>query len=174
MITKILLTSLIVVLAGALLGCYFHFVGSLAAKGRETSRCERVDIIQTYLKSEPDEEMRVRQRGSDGHYVYYQTVKKAVTGLKRIEIEQRLTKEEYLCLLMQADPDMRQIRKDRYCLTYDNQYFEIDVYPFWKDKAIVEIELREETQEIRFPEQLRVIREVTDDDAYKNSSLAKI
>ena len=45
MIKKILLTSLIVVLAGALLGCYFHFVGSLAAKGRETSRCERVDII---------------------------------------------------------------------------------------------------------------------------------
>ena len=136
--------------------------------------CRRIEIFQTYLKSEPGEEVRVRQRGADGHYVYYQTVKKAVTGLKRIEIEQRLTKEEYLCLLMQADPDMRQIRKDRYCLTYDNQYFEIDVYPFWKDKAIVEIELREETQEIRFPEQLRVIREVTDDEAYKNSSLAKI
>ena len=136
--------------------------------------CRRIEIFQTYLKSEPGEEVRVRQRGADGHYVYYQTVKKAVTGLKRIEIEQRLTKEEYLCLLMQADPDMRQIRKDRYCLTYDNQYFEIDVYPFWKDKAIVEIELREETQEIRFPEQLRVIREVTNDEAYKNSSLAKI
>lgn len=45
MIKKILLTSLIVVLAAALLGCYFHFVGSLAAKGRETSRCERVDIV---------------------------------------------------------------------------------------------------------------------------------
>ena len=136
--------------------------------------CRRIEIFQTYLKAPEGEEMRVRQRGADGHYVYYQTTKKAISGMKRVEIEQRLTKEEYLCLLMQADPGMRQIRKDRYCLTYDNQPFEIDVYPFWKDQAIVEIELREETQEIRFPEQLHVIREVTDDDAYKTASLAKM
>ena len=136
--------------------------------------CRRIEIFQTYLKAPEGEEVRVRQRGADGHYVYYQTTKKAVSGIRRVEIEQRLTKEEYLCLLMQADPDMRQIRKDRYCLTYDGQPFEIDVYPFWKDKAIVEIELREENQEIRFPEELHVIREVTDDEAYKTASLAKM
>ena len=33
----------------------------------------------------------------------------------------------------------KQIRKTRYCLTYESQYFEIDIYPFWNDKAIVEI-----------------------------------
>ena len=36
--------------------------------------------------------------------------------------------------------DIKQIRKTRYCLTYKNQYFEIDIYPFWNDKAILEIE----------------------------------
>ena len=81
---------------------------------------------------------------------------------------------EYLRLLMNADTTRRQIRKDRYCLTYDNQYFEIDVYPFWKDRAIAEIELSDEKTAIRFPEEIRVIREVTGDDAYKNASLAKI
>ena len=75
---------------------------------------------------------------------------------------------------MQADTTKRQIRKDRYCLTYDNQYFEIDIYPFWDDKAIMEIELRDENEQIHFPGQLKVIREVTDDDNYKNASLAAI
>lgn len=118
--------------------------------------------------------MRVRQRGADGHYVYYLTTKRTVSDLKRVEIERRLSEREYLRLLMDADPTRRPIRKDRYCLTYDNQYFEIDVYPFWDDRAIVEIELRDEAQTVRFPEKLRLIREVTDDAAYKNAALARI
>ena len=74
---------------------------------------------------------------------------------------------------MNADPTKKQIIKTRYCLVYENQYFEIDVYPFWNDKAIMEIELRDENQEITMPNSIRVIKEVTDDDEYKNSSLAK-
>ena len=136
--------------------------------------CQRVEIIQTYLKADENEEIRVRQRGSGGHYIYCETTKRKVSDLKRVEIERRLTEREYLRLLMDADTTRRQIRKDRYCLTYENQYFEIDVYPFWDDKAILEIELSDENAEIRFPEQIKVIKEVTDDDSYKNASLAKI
>ena len=136
--------------------------------------CKRIEIFQTYLRSDGDEEVRVRQRGYNGNYVYFQTIKRKVSSIKRVEIEERLTESEYLHLLMNADTTKRQIRKDRYCLTYDNQYFEIDVYPFWNDRAIAEIELSDENAEIRFPEQIRVIREVTDDEAYKNASLAKI
>lgn len=136
--------------------------------------CQRVEIIQTYLKADDKEEIRVRQRGMDGHYIYYQTIKRKISSLKRVEIERRLSESEYIRLLMNADTTMRQIRKDRYCLTYENQYFEIDVYPFWNDKAIVEIELSDENAEIRFPEQIKVIKEVTDDDSYKNAALARI
>ncbi len=136
--------------------------------------CQRIEIIQTYLNCAEGEEIRVRQRGIDGNYIYFQTIKRKVTGLKRIEIEKRLSQAEYLKLLMDADTTKRQIRKTRYCLTYGNQYFEIDVYPFWDDKAVAELELSDENAEIVFPEQIKVIREITDDDSYKNSSLAKI
>ncbi len=136
--------------------------------------CQRIEIIQTYLKAPEGEERRVRQRGIDGSYVYYQTTKRRISGLKRVEVERRLSQSEYLRLLMEADTSRRQIRKTRYCLTYENQYFEIDVFPFWNDKAIVEIELSEEDQEIRFPEKLRRIGEVTGDEAYTNAALAKI
>ena len=136
--------------------------------------CRRVEIIQTYLKSDPDEEIRVRQRGEKGSYVYYQTVKRQVSGIKRIEFEQRLSQDEYLHRLMDADSGKRPIRKTRYCLMYENQYFEIDVFPFWEDKAILEIELSDENTPIRFPEGLNILKEVTEDEAYKNASLASI
>ena len=45
MIKKILLTTLIVLLAGGLLGSYFFFVGKEAAKERERTLCDRVEII---------------------------------------------------------------------------------------------------------------------------------
>lgn len=135
--------------------------------------CQRVEIIQTYLTSPEGEESRVRQRGVDGNYIYFQTTKKKVTDLKRVEVERRLSKDDYLRLLMDASPNFRPIRKTRYCLTYENQYFEIDVYPFWKDKAIMEIELANENTEIRFPAQIKVIKEVTADETYKNASLAR-
>lgn len=136
--------------------------------------CHRIEIIQTYLNSESGNEVRVRQRGENGNYIYFRTEKRKVTDMKRVETERRLSQAEYLDLLMEADTTKRQIRKTRYCLTYENQYFEIDVYPFWDDKAIMEIELSDENAEIVFPDKIRIIKEVTDDDAYKNASLAKI
>ena len=135
--------------------------------------CRKVEIIQTYLRSGKDEEIRVRQRGEDGHYIYVKTIKKKISGLKRVEMETRITKDEYLSLLMEADPAKRPIRKSRYCLMYENQYFEIDIYPFWSDKAIMELELSNENDDIRFPKDIRIIREVTDDENYKNASLAE-
>ncbi len=137
--------------------------------------CERVDIIQTYLKSEdPTEERRIRQRGSNGNYIYFMTRKRKADGIKRIEIEERLSQEEYITLLVDADPAYRPIHKERYCLSENGLYYEIDIYPEWKDKAIMEIELHSEDQEIVFPEEIDVIREVTSDPAYTNHEIARI
>ena len=68
----------------------------------------------------------------------------------------------------------RQIHKERYCLSENGLYYEIDIYPEWKDKAIMEIELHSEDQPIVFPEEIDVIREVTGDPAYSNHELARI
>ena len=137
--------------------------------------CEKVDIIQTYLLSEdPAEEVRIRQRGSHGSYIYFMTRKRKISALKRVEIEERLTQDEYLALMVQADPAYRSIHKQRYCLSENGMYYEIDIFPDWKDKALMEIELHSESQEVIFPEGIDIIREVTDDPAYSNHELAKI
>ncbi len=141
----------------------------------EKPNCERVDIIQTYLKADEDaEEVRIRQRGANGNYIYYKTRKKKVSDLKRVEEETRLSQEEYLALMVQADPAFRPIHKQRYCLSENGLYYEIDVYPEWQDKAIMEIELHSEEQEITFPEGIEVVREVTGDATYSNYELARI
>lgn len=137
--------------------------------------CEQADIIQTYLKSgDPSEERRIRRRKSSGSYVYFMTRKRKTSGDRRVEIEERLSKEEYDALLMtEADPAYRQIRKKRYSLKANGLNYEIDIYPEWKDRAIMEIELYNEDQKVVFPEGIQVIREVTDDEAFSNRELAK-
>ena len=135
--------------------------------------CTKIDITQTYLKTDDDTERRVRARGIDGDYLYYLTEKKKITGLKRIEVERKLSQDEYLRLLMEADNKLHTIRKTRYCLSENNQYFEIDIYPEWNNQAIMEIELSSEDEKIKVPDCIEVIKEVTDDDKYKNYQMAK-
>jgi len=139
---------------------------------KKYENCKQIDIIQTYLNSTNNSEVRVRQRGSEGSFTYTLTTKKNVNDIKRIEFEERLTPTEYINHLMNADTTKRQIRKTRYCLVYKNQYFEIDIYPFWQDQAIMEIELNDENQDIIFPDFIEIIKEVTTDENFKNSSLA--
>lgn len=140
----------------------------------DTYKANKVEILQTYLGSKNSgTERRVRQRGLNGNYTYFLTEKKDINGLSRLESESKITKDEYLNYLMQADTELKPVRKDRYCFVYENQYFELDIYPFWKDKAILEIELTEENQTVDIPDFIKVIKEVTEDSRYKNKSLAR-
>ena len=134
--------------------------------------CNKVDIIQTYLQTDGDE-TRIRQRGSNGNYIYTITTKKTISKSKRIENERRITEREYLTYLTTADTSMHQIKKTRYCLMHDNKYFEIDIYPFAKNRAICEIELLSEDESFDFPPFIKVVKEVTEDKSFSNYSFAK-
>lgn len=135
--------------------------------------CQKIEIIQSYYNNMKGDEIRVRELNDNDNKVFYKMVKKSVTSTTRIITEKRLTEKEYAALLEEAETSVHQIHKTRYCLTHENQYFEIDIYPFWKDKAIVEIELLQKDEEVRMPDFLKVIKEVTDNIEYKNFSLAK-
>ena len=120
-----------------------------------------------------ENEKRVRARGIDGDYIYYLTEKKKISDIKRVEVEKKLTPDEYIALLMEADNKLHTIHKTRYCLTENNQYFEIDIYPEWNNQAIMEVELNSEDQKIQLPSFIEVIKDVTEEDIYKNYSMAK-
>lgn len=131
------------------------------------------EIVQTYLLSEKGETNRVRKRGAGGVYEYTHTIKRRISGIRRIEEEQLIGESEYKELLKSSDPQRCTIEKKRWCLDYMEQTFEIDIFPFWSDRAIMELELRDEQQEIIFPPQIEIIKEITDDGRYTNAALAK-
>lgn len=135
--------------------------------------CRKVEIVQTYLRSAPGEEVCVRQRSADGIQTYYETVKKPLDDGKLVELEKALTQKEYLKRLSDADPTKRTLRKARYHLTYQGRYCEIDLFPFWPDRALCEVQVSDETVPVALPPELTVLREVTDDAAYQNAALAE-
>jgi len=132
------------------------------------------EIEQTYLAiPQIKGNARVRKRKwKTGDVVYTFTEKQHITDITRVEIEREITEEEFREKLQFADPLRATVKKKRYCLDYKGQLFEIDIYPFWSDKAVMELEMTEESQIISYPADIEVIREVTEDHNYNNSSIA--
>ena len=96
---------------------------------------EGTEITQTYLLSEPGTTERVRKRGKEGVYCYTHTVKHRISDLRRQEDEEEISEEQYYALLRRADPQRNVICKTRWCFWYRDHLFELDVFPFWTDRA---------------------------------------
>lgn len=138
--------------------------------------CSKTEIIQTYLKeTKPGTERRVRQRGINGEYSFYYTEKTCINGSQvvRAEVEKKISQKEYINYLSEVDYNLHQIHKTRYCFVYKNQYFELDIYNFSNNLAVIELELELESQNIEIPDFIDVIREVTEEKEYKNYQLAR-
>lgn len=137
--------------------------------------CRAEKIVQTYLTScNSGQEVRVRQRGINGDYSYTLTHKTLDSGIKRLERERLITASEYLTQLERTLAHHRHIVKDRYAFLGDScQYFELDIYPFWDKYAILEVEVYDADEKVFFPEGIDVVREVTDDPAFRNREIAR-
>ncbi len=134
--------------------------------------CERIDMSQTYLLCD-DGSMRVRKSVSDGRTVYYRNIKKRISDMSHFEDEKVISEETYNELLFCRDGARNTIEKTRYAIPFCGHIIEIDVYPFWTDRAVLEVELGSEEEEFELPEYVCVIKEVTGDKRYSNKALAK-
>jgi len=133
----------------------------------------RIGIVQTYLKSGGNgSQRRVRSVDENGRVKYTYTEKIFLTPVTREEKEYEISGEEYRSLLSSERRDCPPVEKVRYCFDYHDQLFELDTYPFSDKLAIMELELNSPEQKIDFPDNVRVLREVSDDGRYSNSALA--
>ena len=131
-----------------------------------------VFIEQTYLESDRSVTERVRRWSEGGETRYYHTVKRRVSDLTHLEDEAEITREEYLRLLERKRSGCDPIGKERIMIPFMGHIVEVDIYPFWNDRAVTEVETGSEDEEVKLPDFIRVIREVTSDGRYKNVSLA--
>lgn len=138
---------------------------------RESARF--IDMEQIYLLSENGSSCRIRRSICGGEETLSFTEKLFVTHVTRVEREREISPEEWHALLARADPSRRPIVKRRWCVPYAGHTLEIDVFPFWDDRAFCEAELASETEPLELPGWIRVVREVTEDPRYTNSALAR-
>ncbi len=131
------------------------------------------EIRQTYLISEKGVTSRVRMRACCGNIQYTKTEKRRIDDVSCFEDESEISREQYLNELKFADPQSKTVEKRRCLLRHKGHIFEIDIYPFWADRAIMEIELSFDDEEFCIPPEIEIIREVTSDKRYKNACLAK-
>ncbi len=131
--------------------------------------CDYVNIAQAYINKN-GERYRVRKRGVDSEFVYIKTEKIKITEMKRIEKESRISEAEYL----ESIQGEKVLHKNRYLIIYGEKCFELDIFPFWSDKALLEIELKSEKESFAIPPFLKVFKEVTQDKTYRNSVLSQI
>ncbi len=130
------------------------------------------EMMQTYLAGvTPLAERRVRQQRSGTEYLYFYTEKRVGEDGKRWVTERPISEKEYIRYLMESDLTLRAVRKTKYRFQYAGRPMEIDVYPFSAEKAIL-FAYGAGHDGAALPEELKVLRDVTDDADYKNRRLA--
>ena len=132
-----------------------------------------IDMMQTYLvKTQPNVVRRIRQQKNGQEYLYFYTEKR-YADKDAWETEKPITQKEYVQYLMEADTALHAVHKTKYRFSVDGQRFEIDVYPFSQERAIMRAELPEGKNAPERLQEIEILREVTGEAAYKNSSLAR-
>ncbi len=134
--------------------------------------CKKVEIRQDYLPNINNKIRRIRKAVTEDGIKFYYTEKFRLSDTTRIEREKEITEDEYNELFDDRAVGSHTINKTRYYYYEGDLCFQIDLYPEWKDQAMVEVELPEETSPVKCPEWMKVIREVTGDRKYKNEYLA--
>lgn len=123
---------------------------------------KKIKISQSYLiRKNDDIERRIRYWCEDDVSKYYYTEKKFLSGFTRQEVETEITQQQYDNLLKEVDTSIVTVEKIRYTISYCSLIFEIDVYPFSKKFAIMEVELDDENQAYTIPSGINVLKEVT-------------
>lgn len=131
------------------------------------------EMLQTYLTAAPGETRRTRAVKEGEKITFFYTRKVRQSTLSATEEERQISATEYETLLAERDTTRNNIHKTRYSFPYGGHMMEVDIYPFWQDRAILEVEVRGEEETVLLPRGLRVIREVSADKRYKNVNLAK-
>lgn len=135
----------------------------------KNKHCRKVHVKQHYLIDETKKEQeKIVLRREKNKNFYYKVNKK-----NNVKYSQAIKADDYINKLEDENNKFYHIYKDRYYYIYDSRCIKIDIFPFWKDKAILEVDILNDRESIKFPKFIEVLEEVTTIDSYKNYYLAE-
>ena len=135
----------------------------------KNKHCRKVHVKQHYLIDETKKEKeKIVLRRENNKNFYYKVNKK-----DNVKYSNSITADQYINKLEDENKKFYNIYKDRYYYIYDSRCFKFDIFPFWDDKAILEIDILSEREQIKFPKFVEILEEVTEIEKYKNYYLAE-
>ncbi len=129
-------------------------------------------IIQHYLRPENGHERRIRSRQTGDVVMYSYSDAKYLSTNERIKTDSVLTQRQYNDYLSQVDKNLNVLDKTRYSFIDGDSIYKVEVFDFDKTKGILAVEIPVDGTEVRIPEYIKVIKDVTDDVNFKNYYLA--
>ena len=130
-----------------------------------------LEIDQGYLPGIKVLERVRRERAATGMVRYFRTMKIG-TGLVRTELEDET--DEQLFNHLWALTEGRRVKKRRHVVRHGDDRWEVDEF-LDRELYLAELELESADQQIEIPDWLKpvLVREVTDERAFTNRSLAR-
>ena len=141
-------------------------------KIRTEQNFSNVHIEQFYLTSPNGFERRIRKRVRNGNELYSYSEAKYLSTNERIKSDKVLSSRQYYDYAPEIDTNLRPIEKERYSFIKDNLFFKLDIFDFDKTKGLLSVQIAE-GQDVKIPDYFTVIKDVTNDQNYKNYYLAQ-
>ncbi|KAL4223212.1 TRPL translocation defect protein 14 [Mactra antiquata] len=135
-------------------------------------------VIHDYLVT-PSRKMqaRLRKRGQNGVWTYTHTIRRPEINQQSVELRMAINIKDYNILQMQRDFNHDTIHKQRRCFLWENQYFQMDVYmepcpDKCKGLILLETYTTKSVEELKVPDFMNIVKEVTDDPNYSMFNLS--
>ena len=130
-------------------------------------------IVQIYISAPRGVTQRIRSRRFESGTRYFETVKKRIDKMSAYEDEVEITEEEFTEKAKLIKKGSAPVVKERISFSYCDKIIEIDIYPKWKKTAVMEIELAFREEEVKIPEFIEVLKEITGNPGYSNAAMAE-
>lgn len=130
----------------------------------------KLEIEQFFTDLSDKENTMVRKTVKNGDASYCKTTKRDTdVSNERITTTRKISDKEYYELLDETSD--KPIKKVRYCFTYKNQYYRLDVFEEPKGMVILETELTNASKKLEIPDFLTIKKDITNDLEYRNVNL---
>ncbi|ELT98807.1 hypothetical protein CAPTEDRAFT_170068 [Capitella teleta] len=137
-------------------------------------------VVHDYLVT-PNQRMqaRVRRRGQNGNWTYTHTIRRPEVNNESPELKMQISIREYELLMAQKDSHRYTVFKKRRCFLWNNQYFQMDIYEEpcharCRGLIILETYTTLKGEDLKLPDFLNIVKEVTNDRQYSMYNLSRI
>lgn len=141
----------------------------------ENIKYEKFIVEVTFIQTDdPKKELKLRKRTQNNISKFTYSEKTKLEDGKSTETQRSLNARNYMVLLAQRDAKKKVVIKERISFIWEHQSFTLDIITSVQEKfKILKIDGIERNFKLKIPPFCKIIKEITDDEAFSNLSFAQ-